>query len=232
MNSGFKVHDNRGAGVDSCERVRSVASTQYYEGEIVKVIAGFAEKVAAGDKGTHMVEHMITPDDVLQMAVENKSTALCEFLLVKKINGGFTKMRSRITPLYTTKALIANGNALATEIVFTDAAVANGALVGGTVYINETDEQRTITADVKAGNDHTLTISPALAGVYGVGKTIRLVPFSKGKTAVKFDATLLGRAIGCAVADATGGHNAIEGVTLSDYPYGCPVVMTTIPDLE
>lgn len=235
---GFQIYKRTSAGSDVKEKMPSVASTQYLSGGGSMLTTmpasgnnGFANLVAAADKGTHIYESMITPDSVVAQAVADKSTALSENVLATPVAGrNILKswlVGDAVPPI---NKVACNTNANKGQALVT-AAGSTGDYTNGTIYIPETGEQRTITGDAVGGGVHTFTVLPAFVTAPTVGHTAIVVAFSKGSSAVKFNATSPSQCLGTAVADKTGGHNKIEDVSLAGDNFG-PFVLSSCPDLQ
>lgn len=234
MPIGFRMNELRALGADGCKRYRTNESTQWYPGELVKVVNNVVQKIADTDKPTHLFVALETPKGAAEPAIENRSTAEQEFALVKPIGGDLIELRANITPYLNNFEVSANANAA--EVVFDDAA-GNGALVGATVYSNDLDEHATVTADVKVSSTHTLTVEPAFSRPLTTGDKIKLVPFSAGFTAIKpliSNPGLGNGALGVSttVAGATGGHLKAQEVDLGNKYVGGPTVVVSVPDSE
>lgn len=232
----FEVHNVLAAGAGLIEEILGAPGVTFEMGDMVNVANGIASKVAAAGKGTHIVIAMFTPistnrqDDGLAVTSTGGERLHC-----LRVEGGDVVVKSKLTGTSapTKNGTALNANATVNNAVFTDAAMADDALIQGTCYIpglgtrdNPTSHFR-ITDHVKAGNDHTLTLHPNPRRAPTTGDTIYAVPFSKGFTAVKFDATTPHQGIGTAAGDDSGGHAKIEGVDLANL-----IVYTSHPDLE
>lgn len=241
--SGFSVFKSNAAGVAQAEQILSLASTTYKKGDMITVQPasgnkGVANKVAAADKGTHIVMAMILPDDTAAPATPAAgvplgqsftTTADQEKLLCLPVMGSRVILKSYLTgdavpPINGTAC---NSNSTATEVLVT-AAGSTGDYTNGTLYCPETGEQFLVTDDQVAAGVHTFTIAPAAARALTTGDTAVVVPFSKGCTAVKFNATTPHQCVGTAVADKSGGQIKIEDVNLKGDTFGA-YVLCSIP---
>lgn len=227
----FEVHNTLSAGAGVIETVLAAPSVTFEVGDMVAVANGIASKVAAAGKGTHIVQSMFTPpDQVRQDDGMTIPATEARYLHLIRVEGGQVILKSKLSgagsvPLVNGTAC--NANAVLNNIVFTDAAMADDALLNGTVYIPALNEHFRVTDHAKAGNDHTLTIHPNPRRAITTGDTVFGVPFSKGFTAVKFNATTPEKGIGTAAADDAGGNCKIEGVDLANL-----LVYTSHPDQE
>lgn len=232
--AGFQVAKNNAAGAGQLEKVKSLASTQYAFGDMITTHPasgnkGCANKVAAADKATHIVQSMVTPDSLSQPATAFLTTAACEDLLCIPITGSRVIIKSyligdSVPPINGTAC---NSNSTATQLLVTAAGSANDYL-DGVCYVPELGEQRLITADAVSTGVHTFTVSPAFRRAPTTGDTVIAVPFSKGASAVKFASTNPHQGIGTAVADKTGGQLYIEDVNLKGDNVG-PYVLFSHP---
>jgi len=226
--SGFQFHKAKSAGAGPTEKVKGLASTQYARGDALVVTAGTGTKASATSKITHIVEAMYTRDDLNRPATELLTTAKDEPLFCIPVAGGNIILRSDLRgdaapPINGTAC---NSNSTTTELKVTAAGSTND-YNDGQCYVPELDEQRLITADSVSGGVHTFTVTPAFRRAPTTGDTVIAVPFSKGATAVKLNATTPHQCISTAVADKTGGHVKIEDVDLKNL-----IVYTSHPDQE
>jgi hypothetical protein len=234
--SGFHVYKRRAAGADVAEKLPSVASTTYVYGDMLTVIPasgmkGQAKKVAAADKGTHIYEGMVPQLEVYRNPADT-STAAQEPVLGTPVAGGLVEVKSYLTgdavPLINRAN--ANANSTATEVKVT-AATSDNDYDGGTIYCPELDEQRQISDSQDTAGEVTFTVEPAFSRPVTTGDTVIAVPFGKGSTAVKFNATSPHQCLDTDPANKTGGHNKIEEVNLKGDIFG-PYVISTCPDQE
>lgn len=224
----FELYQTLASGAGETEELLGKASTQFYPGELLLVANGIADKVTATGKASHRFVTMVTPKEQLRPGTFNLTTAAGEKILAEKIDGDSVVLKSPLTGNMAPPAngVASNANVSATSVKF-DHAAANGAFANGMVYIPELGEQRVITADAKVSSEHTLTVTPAFRRAPTTGDTVVAVAFSKGMTAVKFDATTPSLGISTAVGDITGGHAKIHDVNLKEL-----YVLSTHPDSE
>lgn len=236
---GFQVARAKAAGAYPLERVYAAASTQYGYGDMVKVLSGTAVQVAAGDKGTHIVQAMETPAALLRPGTVLLSGTTGERLLLIPVYGDDLVLVSSLTgnSAPVLNGATCNSNSTATQVLVASAG-SNGDYLGGTIYIREFGQQRIITASTNSASVYTFTINtpfsqpqlglnPPASLIATTGNTAIVVPWSKGQTAVKFSATRPWEGIGTAVADASGGTNKIEEVDLSRL-----LVYSSCPNLQ
>lgn len=231
-NQGFQVHKRLASGADPIETVKSVASTQYELGDLLSIFiaVGDGTKVAATSKATHLYQSMITPDDVIVMSPQNKSTADCEPMLCTPVYGVVLKSWLVGDSVPKINKVAANSNAVATTVLATTATTDND-YDNGTIFCPELGEQRLITDSQDTAGVCTFTVSPAFSRPVTVGDTIIAVPFSKGSNAVQFDATTPQRGLSTDPANKTGGQNQIFDVVLKGDNIG-PYVLSICPDRE
>lgn len=230
----FDIHNTLSAGAGVVEELLAAPSTLFKLGDMLNVANGIASRVTAAGKATHLLiaphpfdstNRPVTLDSSQQFTT---SAALGDKIQAVRVDNGQVITKSKLTgtsaPLVNGTA--ANANAVVSQVVFDAAGIANGALVGGTVFVPGLGHAR-ITGDTKVSNTHTLDIHPSFRRAATTGDTVFAVPFSKGLTTVKFDATTPSQGIGTAVADASGGNNKIEDVDLLNL-----YVYTSHPDAE
>lgn len=223
-----EIHNRLAAGVDVCDEIVGKASTQYNYGEMLLMTNGIPEKATATSKASHLFISMVTPASMLRPSTVNLTTTAGEKILAQRIDGDQVILKCKLSGNFAppVNGVACNTNASTTSVKF-DHASANGALANGVVYIPELGEQRLITADAKVSAEHTLTVTPAFRRAPTVGDTVIAVAFSKGMTAVKFDATTPALGISTAVGDISGGHAKIQDVDLS-----IPMAFFSLPDSE
>jgi hypothetical protein len=231
--SGFHVFKSSAGGASPVEQIYSVASTTYTRGDAVTVdplagVTGQANKVATGDKATHIVEAMITaanlvapspPAAGVAWGQQFTSTANCEPLLCIPLTGEKSIIKSYLTGDATpiTNGLACQTNASLTTIIFPTTGNPGAAndFTGGIVYCVELEEQRLVTACSVGGGNYTCTVNAPFTQAPTTGNTVIAVPFSKGTPAVKFNTTGVAyQSLDVTVAGKTGGTNRIEDVVL------------------
>jgi hypothetical protein len=226
----FEIYQTLAAGAGVAEEILGVASTQYAYGEALAVTAFTAVKAGATSKITHIAVNMFTPINTDRQDAPMLTTTAGEKLNCVKVAGGLVVLVSSLriagsTPTFNGTAC--NANSSTTGLVFTGAGSTND-FTNGTVYVPEIDDgMHFVVSDTVAGGDHTLVVVPPFRRPPTTGDTLRIVPFSKGATAVKLNASTPTLGISTVVADKTGGHAKIESVDLKNY-----LVFTTHPDLE
>lgn len=234
--SGFQVFKRRAAGADVIDKLQSTSATQYLNGDLLSIYAagavkGVGTKVAADDKPTHIYEGFVPQKEVFRNPTD-KSTTLCEPILGTQVAGALVELISYLTgdavPLVN--GVACNTNATASSVLCTTATTDND-YDNGTGYCPELDEQVLISDSQETGGVTTFTVTPPFSRALTVGDTFIAVPFSKGHTAVKGNATTPHRCLSTTPADKTGGHHAIVDVNLKGDGRG-PYVISACPDLE
>jgi hypothetical protein len=219
---GFQPYAETISTSNILQRHLLTASNQFYEGDACILTDGILGQTSSATAlPTHIFQVMITPYSILRPATANLTTTLGEKGLsvpVGNVAGGLPIL-TWLTPLVVNSGIppfngtAANSNSTATSVVFTGSGSTND-FATGTVFIPSLNQQRTITADTVSGGVHTFTVIPAFSRAVTTGDTLIAVPFSPGSIGVKLDATNSYQGISTAVADKTGGHVDIVGVSL------------------
>ena len=218
--NGFQLIDENISTSNILERLTSVASTQYNKNDALYLSAsgavGLASQVAATSKCTHVYVSMFTAVPNLRPATPNLSTTIGEQILAVPAAGNNLYFRSFLTISGSTPTIngtAANANSTANLVLVTFAG-STGDFTGGQVYIPSLQQQATILTDVVSGGVHTFTVYPAFSRAVTTGDTVVAVPWSKGATGVKFNASTPSQGVSTAVADKSGGNINIQQVVL------------------
>lgn len=225
----FEVHQTLAAGAGVAEEILGAASTQYNYGDGLAVTATIGTKVGATGKMTHIFVNMFTPISTSRQDAPGLTTTKGEKLNCIKVAGELVVLKSGLTGTSAPpiNGVACNSNANASQVLVTFAG-SSGDFTNGTCYCPEIDDdEHFIVTDTVNTGVHTFAVVPPFRRPPTIGDTLRAVPFAKGATTVKFDATTPSQGIGTAVGDKTGGQNKIHDVDLKNY-----LVFTTHPDLE
>lgn len=219
---GFQLWTENITADNVCQRYLLTASTQFYENDALVLSDGIAGQASAQTSlPTHIFVNMITDSSMLRPGTQNLTTTLGEAGLMVPCSSGVAGGMSPLnfwTPLTgnsvpTINGTAANSNSTATSVLVTFTGSTND-FATGTVYIPSLQQQRVITADSVSGGVHTFTVTPAFSRAVTTGDTVVAVPFSPGSVGVKLAPTVPYQGVSTAVADKTGGHVNIVGVTL------------------
>lgn len=225
----FEIYQTLASGAGVAEEILGTASTQYAYGDGVAVVAGIATKVTATGKITHIVINELTPARTNRQDTPLLTTTAGEKLNCLKVAGELVVLKSSLTgnaapPINGTAC---NSNSTA-NLALVTAAGSTGDYNNGTCYCPEIDDgMHIITDDTVNTGVHTFTVVPPFRRAPSTGDTLRVVPFSKGVSTVKFNSSTPSQLIGTAVADKTGGQVKIHDVDLKNL-----LVFTVHPDLE
>ena len=197
----------------------------YTEGQIDRAVA--ASKVI-GILNTRLprVDEMRKPSG----ATAENTTAACEKIEFMHAMGGNNVFQTSLTGegLEVSSAAMSNNGTTTTALV-NAAALAAGDLDGGVIYFHDTDKHHNITNDAKAGNEHTLTFSPARDVAPVAGALITVFPKGPGYNGVKLSAVEAAQGIDPTVAGMSGGNCRIEGMNLNPKVF---TVDVSFPDVE
>jgi len=222
----FEVAQDRSAGVSVTEGIPAKINTQFTFGMACKLVQGHLEVVGATDKASHIYQALETLASQVRPSPLDKSHAtLQQIALAIPIQGRDLSIKSLLkgsaAPPINNSATNANANTALCLVTY-GTTTANDDFTGGTVYCVELNQHRRITSSTYAGGVHTLNLDTAFTqGPEGAAialtttHTIRVVPFAKGSTAVKFLAG--GLLLDPSVAGKSGGQNKIEDVDLANY---------------
>jgi hypothetical protein len=222
----FEVAHERSAGATVTEPIIAKINTQFTLGAACKIVQGHLEICGATDKASHIYEALETLASQVRPATADLSHAtLPQIALCIPIQGRDliikSAMKGAAAPPIDGTSCNTNATTSLCKVTY-GTTTANDDFTGGTVYCVELNQTRRIASSTYAGGVHTLNLdTPFTQGPEGAAvalttsHSIRVVPFAKGSTAVKFLAG--GLLLDTSVAGKSGGQNKIEGVDLASY---------------
>lgn len=151
-----------------------------------------------------------TPEYVAIEAATATSTSLTT---LKVIEVGRSVFQVAITPLVD--ALTASSGSTTTAVCVLSAGSTDD-MVGGTVYIKETNEHRIISGNTYSGGNVTFTWIEPTARAVASGDTVSAVPYGPGTRALKLNSSTPYSGLSNAIADITGGNARVRKVDLKN----------------
>lgn len=236
--AGFQPYKDL-SGAEQTDEIQLVASTTYFQFDAIKLVNGIGTQVAAvGDKATHILLSVITPQTLLRPANtavgQWTTTTAGERGLLVPVTSAPVRFRVYLVGSSAPPVLnvACNTNAATNQVVFPLTGGAANDFLPGTCYIATIMQQRTVSVSAGAANVDTLTVVPAftIGGVGGtayaptLGDTVTAVPFCKGSIGTGFatNGTVFSQAINTSIASKAAGTLKCEdvflGPTMNDMP--------------
>lgn len=201
MPTGFRV--KKAVGGVSVDQMRAFVpmgnSLTITDGDALVMSAG---KLALAGSGTTLID-FIACETYTSGATEYKEPLLLPFA------GNDLVCEIKITPLFNNVACAANGST--TTAVIAQAGYSGSELVGGTIYIAKTRQQRVITASsATSGGNVTVTWIEPINVATASGDLVSIVPFG-----VKGDPKLASQStVDTSLANKTGGPFYVTKIDL------------------
>lgn len=168
-------------------------------GDALEFASGKLQRASAQDD---------TPEYVALEAATATSTSLTT---VKVIEVGRSVFQVGITPLLN-ESTCSSGST--TTAVCTMSAGSSNDMVGGVVYIKDTNEHRIISANSYGGGNVTITWVEPTSSAVASGTVISAVPYGPGTRALKLNSSTPYSGLSNAIADITGGSARVRKVDL------------------
>jgi hypothetical protein len=216
----FKVICRQAGVPEVLHEYPSAASTQYTEGDALKLVNGQLTQIAVGDKPLYIYKAMPPLRTLLRPGTADLSTTACETVEAIPCDGSPVEYETNldvnaipqinnqivISAADTTHVVVPGGTGLGVPATVND-------FNGGTLYFVERDTHVNVTATAVsasggAGNNYTFTFTPPLSSAAVAGETVRAIPFAVGGKP-SFNATTPHQSLSVAVADKAGGGQFI-----------------------